>query len=364
MNMKPVSMRCNQQEWKEIKPILEKHKIKIDAITNFKGNSYLINNLDSNLGLVSNSPYKNIHNRTVFEEWNKEIFLEYCGIKEEKPKLILDDAYIVECENSKESTEVANFIPIITLKEWKELFNQTKENMSYKYTPQYCKNNKVYFQFNSRKELESLMDICGINKNEHAMYEKGFCALFHSTLNESRYNTYTTNSFYVKEKYEIIQASEFIKNNTKNMQKEIIGYKLIKEDYYNAAMNLAPNCFFSGHKIFDKTTTAIKHWKDAGVLDIWFEPIYKSEEKIINIGFDVKVTSEGIFHDSDNITEFVMYMNDYYSNHSITLDSNQHFGDYTAVPKDVIFSKTGCQNVETKLSDWKMVWEAYQEMIK
>ena len=318
----------------------------------------------------------------------------------EKPKLTLDDAYIVECENSEESREVANFIkkdmfmytffkyiinhkgllnnkhlyynvwdnipeqvehlPIITFKEWKEMFNQTKQNMSYKYTPEYCKNNKVAFIVETCqevKQIETLFNIKVMNGWTYFHNEKPTGLInYHIKQGTAHGKMY----WYEENNYEIIQASEFIKNNTKqNMQKEIIGYKLIKEDYYNAAIKLAPNCFFSGHKIFDKTAIAVKHWKDAGVLDIWFEPVFSNQEKIINIGFDVKVTSEGIFHGSDNITEFVEKMyKEYNSLHSCT------FGNYKAKFKDIIWESTGCQNVETKLSDWKKIWETYQEMFK
>ena len=85
--MKPIAMKCSQENWEEIKPILEKHKLEYIGIFDFSIYSYLVNNTDNKLGLISNSIWKSVYNRTVFEEWNKEIFLEYCGIKEEKPKL-------------------------------------------------------------------------------------------------------------------------------------------------------------------------------------------------------------------------------------------------------------------------------------
>ena len=36
-------------------------------------------------------------------------------------------------------------------------------------------------------------------------------------------------------------------------------------------------------------------------------------------------------------------------------------GGYTHNVKDIIFSRTGCKSVETKLSDWKKI---YDEIIK
>lgn len=164
---------------------------------------------------------------------------------------------------------------------------------------------------------------------------------------------------YVGKFFYMIKESDILKlTNTKNIQKEIIGYK-------------APMDLFDGNvkkgNIFTKNGTINYKCNNLllpkEIVEQW-EPVYKSEEKIINIGFDVKVTSEGIFHKSDNITEFVMYMNDYYNREFLVLNKEQQFGMYGAIPKDVIFSKTGCQNVETKLSDWKKVWEAYKEISK
>jgi hypothetical protein len=162
----------------------------------------------------------------------------------------------------------------------------------------------------------------------------------------------------------------FNQNNTKENMKEIIGYKLIKPEYNNAAIKLAgmkntswigfkQNLFKKGNRNCEYYEKYVENFKKAGVLDLWFEPYYTQEEKIINIGFDVKITSEGIFHRRDNITEFVEKM---YKEFNCL--SAYTFGNYKAKFKDIIWESTGCQNIETKLSDWKKIWEIYQEMIK
>ncbi len=80
--MKPISMRCNQQQWEEIKPILLENGLKIQSIHSFKDYPYLVNNWNGTLSFLGNgnNTFKKLFDRTVFEEWNKKVFLEYCGI--------------------------------------------------------------------------------------------------------------------------------------------------------------------------------------------------------------------------------------------------------------------------------------------
>lgn len=82
------------------------------------------------------------------------------------------------------------------------------------------------------------------------------------------------------------------------------------------------------------------------------------KEEIVSVGgqFNVKITKEGIFHGGDNITEFVKKLV-----HNFIL--GQTFGGFEAKVKEVEFEKTGCQTKPTKLSDWKKVWEKYNEFI-
>lgn len=68
------------------------------------------------------------------------------------------------------------------------------------------------------------------------------------------------------------------------MEKEIIRYKLIKPEYEKAALNIAikDDCGWSENAAynFTKDSNAHKRLKEAGVLDLWFEPVYKEEFKV------------------------------------------------------------------------------------
>ena len=90
------------------------------------------------------------------------------------------------------------------------------------------------------------------------------------------------------------------------------------------------------------------------IVETW-EPVFKSEEKVISVGgkFNVTIKNNQVWYGSDNITDFVLEM--------LSMSELFKFGSYQVQVADIIWKRTGCQNVETKLSDWK---EVYKEMIK
>jgi hypothetical protein len=97
--------------------------------------------------------------------------------------------------------------------------------------------------------------------------------------------------------------------------KTIIGYKLIKPEYEEAAVRLiAPHTEykhaikfsdFPGPKLNDRTFTstamAANHLRNAGVLDLWFEPVYGPKEvklmlKGSNKNVEITIKEKGWFH--------------------------------------------------------------------
>lgn len=99
-----------------------------------------------------------------------------------------------------------------------------------------------------------------------------------------RYETIDTSKTYT------LQELKNLENNMEN--KEIIGYKLIKPEYKEAATRIVPDSNYLVNGIggisnkqyieIGKGTT-IELLKKAGVLDIWFEPVYKSKEVVITV---------------------------------------------------------------------------------
>ena len=75
--------------------------------------------------------------------------------------------------------------------------------------------------------------------------------------------------------------------------------------------------------------------------------------------FELKVTSEGIFHKSENITSFVEGLTGRYSG---CFKTTAKIGDYDCFTEDLTFYKTGCEQSETKLSQWIDIWNKYQKI--
>ena len=93
-----------------------------------------------------------------------------------------------------------------------------------------------------------------------------------------------------------------------NMEKEIIGYKLIKPEYEKAVFEIIEKNsiydwnIFLEEKGYPKSLPldciSTKKLIESGVLDLWFEPIYKEEKKDIVLtllhGKQVTITKEGV----------------------------------------------------------------------
>jgi hypothetical protein len=99
--------------------------------------------------------------------------------------------------------------------------------------------------------------------------------------------THSLNSalFYIKNGSWIITTKE------KTMEKKIIGYKLIKPEYKEAVIKICNYSVFDFKRFeIEVSEGAVEHLQKAGVLDLWFEPVYK-EDKIEIGGYEVKINS-------------------------------------------------------------------------
>lgn len=82
--MKPIAMRCSQEQYEEIKPLLLQNGFNESRNRIFTINTFLVNNYDGTKKNLGFTDLKNEYDRESFETWNKNIFLEYCGITEWK----------------------------------------------------------------------------------------------------------------------------------------------------------------------------------------------------------------------------------------------------------------------------------------
>lgn len=93
--------------------------------------------------------------------------------------------------------------------------------------------------------------------------------------------------------------------------------------------------------------------KELKILDVWFE---KVEEEIITMGsgdntFTLKIRDDKVFHKDEDITEYVINLVLIYYYPKTVLPCRP------AHVKEVTFSRTGCEGVETTLSEWKNVYD-------
>lgn len=80
------------------------------------------------------------------------------------------------------------------------------------------------------------------------------------------------------------------------------------------------------------------------------EEIEETKSKTFKVGnFEITVKNGKAYHKNDDITTFVVELIE-------ALYRPLTFGGHTAKVKDVVFYKTGCENGESKLSEWRQVY--------
>ena len=90
----------------------------------------------------------------------------------------------------------------------------------------------------------------------------------------------------VRKEYTLITLEQFEKYVLKEeqMEKQIVGYKLIKPEYEGALKNIQPqwNKKIHEEKGYNVAINSGVYYdfKKAGVLDLWFEPVYEEEFKV------------------------------------------------------------------------------------
>lgn len=141
-------------------------------------------------------------------------------------------------------------------------------------------------------------------------------------------------------------------NNMKN--KEIIGY-LVPYDLFGGKVKKGTLYKKSQYnKIYYHTDNG-EYAVPKEIVETW-ESVYKPKEQVFNMGsFEVMVRDDKAFHRSEDITKFVRELIATFHNRNMYIDN------YQAIIEDVIFSKTGCENNQTKLSDWRKVYNALNQ---
>jgi hypothetical protein len=99
--MKPIAMKCTPEQWESIKHHFEEYDE--TGVNNWNFAPYLVNNYDHPRMMIGNviEESKNKYNRTVFEEWDANTFLEYCDIK---PEFVLPEKWAVRITDENRET--------------------------------------------------------------------------------------------------------------------------------------------------------------------------------------------------------------------------------------------------------------------
>jgi len=182
----------------------------------------------------------------------------------------------------------------------------------YKFTPEYCKTHKVAIHVDTTEEVRLCDELLKNNEAHKYLYR----TLAYTGGNQGvccKNDEHGSVEWYKDHSYEIIKAKDFINFNSKNMEKKLIGYKLVKPEMYKAASQImfgnSIGCPQLDNILYiSETGYQINELKSAGVLDLWFEPVYANSTPDITIkGYKAEFTKTSVKFGCQTYTkEFVL----------------------------------------------------------
>lgn len=178
--------------------------------------------------------------------------------------------------------------------------------------------------------------------------------IFNYYYAKSKDNWSCTDDNTFDETYSITQLIE------EKMEKEIIGYKLIKPEYKEAAYKITTVSSFSSFSssdgiAFNHGTYSYNKLKEAGVLDLWFEPVYKKDKKTIT---DSKGRTAIVKKDKLLVANGHIYIEDLEQIRDFNL--NIGYDDWKVTLKSATF-KIGCWD-DVTLEDINMAIKAIESL--
>ncbi len=197
-------------------------------------------------------------------------YLYFAGIDKEEGYIILDheknthngDFFLLQDIELYEDEKRTPENPMYTIKELEE----RKDLVIYLDSQE---------EFNKLKTITKELTAGYYGKYCYSLYEKNYS----SESNKNNAKGY--------DDVKIITIDQITELNMK--EKEILGYKLIKPEYENAAKELTKGCKCDFTKNFIPECDAVKDWEKAGVLALWFEPVF-FEEETFKIGDWITIT--------------------------------------------------------------------------
>lgn len=144
----------------------------------------------------------------------------------------------------------------------------------------------------------------------------------------------------------------------KEIQKEIVGY-VCPMDLYGGTIKKG--------QIFERKGNDTDFEIGCPVPTEWiktWEKVYKSDEEVINIGFDLVIRDGRVWHKKDDITNFVISLVETIEKHKNIISRFHNIERYEVevlavdyMTNEVVFIRTGCEKVKTTLTQWKSVYD-------
>jgi len=220
----------------------------------------------------------------------------------------------------------ADFGQEITFEQFKQYVLKQDDMKEYKFTPEYCKTHKVAIHVDTTEEVR-LCDELLKNDSAHDYLYKGFLYPDGNQAIETMNSCHSKIEYFEKSGHEIIKAKDFINFNSKNMEKKLIGYKLVKPEMYKAASQImfgnSIGCPQLDNILYiSETGYQINELKSAGVLDLWFEPVYANSTPDITIkGYKAEFTKTSVKFGCQTYTkEFVLTLAKCLEDNSFDMD--------------------------------------------
>jgi len=170
----------------------------------------------------------------------------------------------------------------------------------------------------------------------------------------------------VRKEYTLITLEQFKKHflKEKQMKKQIVGYKLIKPEYEGALKNIEP---YWNKELFEKHGYNLAigsgiyyKFKKAGVLDIWFEPVYEEKKQIIKMyssnkgEFEIEIIEGKAYYRPDNRELPKEWVKRIINSYDDVLTS--YFALYNPYEIKIASIKVGCME-GTRKEDWEKVYK-------
>lgn len=214
-------------------------------------------------------------------------------------------------------------------------------------------------------QLEDMHDKCDCHFREDNIYYKPISGLLFWTP----YNKIPENHI------EIIfeQFKQYVLKTKENkvMEKKIIGYRL-KEDCkkYIPALDVICSYFADGDYKFEINSTYYEEFKKAGVLDLWFEPVYEKSSKelyfgkikfTINKGDDFATTEYGkvIKEEIKNAIDYIENPPSLVGN-KLTIHTNNGYNTITKCDTPISHFKIGFGCQSGTLKQLKEIYSAFE----